>query len=67
MALTELLGKIGGWSPFGRWKTYLVGAECAVYGGKVGIEWDTCIDTGVDEEGASLPNVGIVADGDGAV
>jgi hypothetical protein len=45
----------------------LVGAECAVCGGKVGIEWDTCIDTCVDEEGASLPDVGMVADGDGAV
>lgn len=48
------------------WKTYLVGAERSVCGGEVWIEWDPGIDTGVDEEGAPLPDVGMVADGDGA-
>lgn len=48
-------------------RTYLVDAQRSIRGVEVGTEGDTCIDGGVDEEGAPLPSVGVVSDGDGAM
>lgn len=48
-------------------KPYLVRSEGSIRGCKVGTEWNACIDAGLHEEGATLPDIGMITDGDGAV